>query len=179
MEIFTYVISGQLEHRDSLGNGATIQAGELQYMSAGSGIRHSEFNPSKTEPTHLYQIWLQPNELGGTPRYAEMPLGNQAMNTLKLLFSPDGSYGSTAIRQNAAIFFGRMEEGHRLTAPSEAARPHYWIQVIEGSVSILGERLGGADGLRVENAVDDLEIRADSDAIFLVFQLSSQSPLRR
>ena len=88
MEIFTYVINGELEHKDSMGNGSVIRAGDLQYMSAGSGIHHSEFNPSSENPTNLYQVWLHPNERGSTPRYAEKPLGNAtADNALTLLFS--------------------------------------------------------------------------------------------
>ena len=175
MEIFTYVISGQLEHRDSLGNGATIQAGDLQYMSAGAGIQHSEFNPSKTDPTHLYQVWLRPNESGGSPRYAEKPLGKQAHNTLQLLFSPDGLDDSTAIRQDAAIYFGKLDEGNQITVPRADSRPHLWIQVIEGSVTTMGSTLDQADGLQVENLGQNLVIRANRDSSFLVFQLSSKT----
>ena len=173
MEIFTYVISGQLAHRDSLGNGATIQAGDLQYMSAGSGIQHSEFNPSKTAPTHLYQIWLRPNENGGSPRYAERPLGKLPSNTLKLLFSPEGLGDSTAIRQNATIYFGKLDEGKQIAIPPVNTRPHLWIQVIEGSVSTMDTTLDQADGLQVENIGQDLVLRANQDSTFLVFQLSS------
>lgn len=173
MEIFTYVIEGQLEHRDSMGNGAVLTPGNLQYMSAGSGIQHSEFNPSKTEKTHLYQIWLQPKEAGGEPRYMEKPLADIANpNNLTLLYSGNGRDGSTSIRQDAEISFGQAEEGTALVAPGSESMPHAWVQVISGDVSVLGESLGTADGLAIENAPDAFEIVASSDSKFLLFRLS-------
>lgn len=173
MEIFTYIIEGQLEHRDSMGNGSIVEAGNLQYMSAGSGVRHSEFNPSKTNPAHLYQVWLQPNEAGGEPRYAEMPLGDQAApNSLTLLFSGDGRDGSTAIRQNAEIYFGRAAAGEPVSVPASESTPDAWVQVISGQVSVLGETLGTGDGLAIENAPDAFEIQASEEAKWLLFRLS-------
>ncbi len=150
MEIFTYVLEGKLEHKDSMGNGAVIAAGNLQYMSAGSGVRHSEFNPSETDKTVLYQIWIQPNERDGEPRYAEFPLGSNApANELVLLFSGEGREGSTAIRQDAEIFFARLEGDSDITADPSPARPHAWIQVMEGEVEVLNERLATGDGLAI------------------------------
>lgn len=173
MEIFTYVIAGQLEHRDSMGNGAIIEAGNLQYMSAASGVRHSEFNPSKTAKTHLYQVWLQPNQPGGEPRYAEKPLGDRAIpNRLILLFSGDGREDSIEIRQEAEIHFGRIENGNTIDVSASATVPHAWIQVIKGSVSILGETLDLADGLAVENAPEGFAIEALRDSELLVFRLN-------
>ena len=173
MEIFTYVIDGQLEHRDSMGNGSIIEAGNLQYMSAGSGIQHSEFNPSKENSTHLYQIWLQPDEPNGEPRYAEKPLGDQAVeNGLTLLFSGDGRDGSTEIRQNAEIFFGRAAAGVSVRVPESKAAPNAWIQVIRGSVSALGETLQKADGLAISDTPDSFEIEASEDSEWLLFRLS-------
>ena len=103
-EIFTYVISGKLEHKDSMGNGSVIEPGDLQYMSAGNGVRHSEFNPSESEPTELYQIWMKPNQSGGQPKYAEKKLGQENLkNESKLIFSEDGKEDSIPIRQNAEI----------------------------------------------------------------------------
>ena len=172
MEIFTYVISGELQHQDSLGNGSTISAGDLQYMSAGSGIQHSEFNPSKTHPTHLYQIWLKPNHNGGSPRYAEKPLGAQTnRNVLKLLFSPDGKEDSTAIRQNASIYFSTIDEGATTTVPASNDQPHAWIQVIDGQVSSMDIELGQADGLQIENETEEITLTAKSRATVLVFRL--------
>ena len=173
MEIFTYVIEGQLEHRNSLGNGAIVEPGNLQYMSAGSGITHSEFNPSKTNQTRLYQIWLRPNEQGGEPRYAEKPLASNAKdNELTLLFSGDGRDGSTAIRQDADIYFGNVDAGKTLTIPESEERPHLWIQVIEGEITSIGEELSTGDGLAVEDESSSLKIDAQSDTKLLVFRLS-------
>tara|TARA_B110000037_G_scaffold211613_1_gene263364 strand:- start:800 stop:1516 length:717 start_codon:yes stop_codon:yes gene_type:complete len=173
MEIFTYVIEGQLEHRDSMGNGAVIKAGDLQYMSAGEGIRHSEFNPSSTEHTHLYQIWLKPNQSGGTPRYAEKPLlESQPENNLLLLFSGDGRNGSTEIRQDANFSFGTLDASKALTVPASKGHPYVWIQVISGELDVLGENLKSADGLAIEDVDDSFEIIASQDSKFFVFQLS-------
>ena len=173
MEIFTYVIEGQLAHKDSMGNGSTIEAGDLQYMSAGSGVRHSEYNPSSENLTHLYQVWLQPNENGGEPRYAEKRLGNtSASNALTLLFAGAGRGGSTAIRQDAEIYFGRLEAAKTLEIPADTERPHLWLQVISGQVSIAGETLDTADGLAIENAPSALTVDAAVDTKFLLFRLS-------
>ena len=114
-EIFTYVISGKLEHKDSMGNGSVIEPGDLQYMSAGNGVRHSEFNPSESEPTELYQIWMKPNQSGGQPKYAEKKLGQDNLkNESKLLFSEDGKDDSIRIRQNAEIYMTHLDEGKTL-----------------------------------------------------------------
>ena len=176
MEIFTYVIDGQLEHRDSLGNGAVLTPGNLQYMSAGNGIRHSEFNPSKTGSTQLYQVWLLPNVKGGEPRYMEKPLADIAQpNALTLLYSGDGRDGSTAIRQDAEIYYGEASGegiGKSITVPPSATMPHAWVQVISGEVTVLGETLGTADGLAIEDAPDGFDITASADSKFLVFRLS-------
>lgn len=172
MEIFTYVIEGQLEHKDSMGNGAIIEPGNLQYMSAGSGVTHSEFNPSKTEKTHLYQMWLHPNIAGGEPRYAEKKIADLVQpNSLTLLYSGDGRDGSTEIRQNAEIHFGRLSSGQSLTMPASETLPHAWLQVIKGNVAALEESLDTADGLAVEHAPDGFEITATEDTDFLLFRL--------
>jgi redox-sensitive bicupin YhaK (pirin superfamily) len=173
MEIFTYVIEGELAHKDSMGNGSIIKAGDLQYMSAGSGVTHSEFNPSDKNQTHLYQIWLHPEQPGGAPRYAEKPLGDEAKaNTLKLLFSPDGRDGSTAIRQQAEIYFGKADAGATLKLEGDESAPHAWLQVIEGNVSAFGENLSTGDGIAVENFTDDLTIAAAAESKFLLFRLA-------
>ena len=174
MEIFTYVIEGQLEHRDSMGNGAIIEAGNLQYMSAGSGITHSEFNPSQTNPAHLYQIWLHPSQPGGEPRYAEKPLGDAALlNALTLLFSGDGRDGSTETRQNAEIYFGRVDAHAGIAVPGSTSTPHVWVQTISGDVALLGNSLQTGDGLAIENHPDRFTIRGTSGISQLpVFRLS-------
>ena len=173
MEIFTYVIEGRLEHSDSMGNGAVIRPGNLQYMSAASGVTHSEFNPSADEKTHLYQIWLHPNEPGGEPRYAEKELADLAKpNELTLLYSGDGRDGSTAIRQNAEIFFGRISAGETVTVPASDPMPNAWVQVISGKVTTLGESLETADGLAIEDAPNEFAITAESDTDFFLFRLA-------
>jgi len=173
MEIFTYVIEGQLAHEDSMGNGSTVEAGDLQYMSAGSGVRHSEYNPSKDNLTHLYQVWLQPNENGGEPRYAEKKLGDRAApNALTLLFTGEGRDGSTAIRQNAEISFGRLDAGASLEIPSSDERPHVWLQVISGVVEVAGETLGTADGVAIQNDPEAIPVEATAETKFLLFRLS-------
>ena len=176
MEIFTYVIEGQLEHRDSLGNGAVLTPGNLQYMSAGKGILHSEFNPSSTERTQLYQIWLLPNEKGGQPRYMEKPLAELAQpNALTLLYSGNGRDGSTQIRQDAEIAYGEVNAegiGRTITIPASTTMPHAWVQVISGEINVLGETLTTADGLAIEDAPHGFEITATAECKFLVFRLS-------
>lgn len=172
-EIFTYIIEGNLEHRDSMGNGSVIAAGNLQYMSAGSGVRHSEFNPSDSERVHLYQIWLMPNESGGEPRYAEIPLGEEARaNDLTLLFSGQEKEGVTQIRQDAEIYFGKLDTDQSVQVPLSDSMPHAWVQVIKGGLNVLGESLSNADGLAIENAPEGFEIEASTDSQFLLFRLS-------
>ncbi len=174
-EIFTYVMSGSLEHKDSMGNGSIIQAGDLQYMSAGSGVRHSEFNPSDHEKTELYQIWMEPKERGGSPLYAEKKLGREAIvNELKLLFSPDGREGSTEIRQNAEFFFGQLNKGRDLELQPEALLPHLWIQVVTGKMQVEQTILEQADGLSIEEMDRKVEIRADENCSFFVFRLPGE-----
>jgi quercetin 2,3-dioxygenase len=172
-EIFTYVISGQLEHSDSMGNGSVITAGNLQYMSAGSGVRHSEFNPSKDTPTELYQVWLSPNQTGGKPLYAEKQLGDRARNNaLTLLLSGQPKGDATVIRQDAEISFGRLEAGEELQIASDPALPHAWVQVIAGELEVLDETLGHADGLAISDHPGAFSIRAKQDSQFLFFRLS-------
>lgn len=172
-EIFTYVISGQLEHRDSMGNGSIITPGNLQYMSAGSGVKHSEFNPSQDSPTELYQIWLLPNQTGGTPLYAEKTLGETAVeNALTLLFSGGEKPGATQIRQDAEIYFGKLSAEKHLTVPADQQHSYVWLQVISGRVNLLGETLEKADGLALSDHPDSFEVSATSDAEFLLFRLS-------
>ena len=172
-EIFTYVISGQLEHRDSMGNGSIITPGNLQYMSAGSGVTHSEFNPAKDSQTELYQIWLRPNQSGGEPLYAEKELGDAAKdNELTLLFAGTEKAGATLIRQDAEISFGKLSAGHSLGVAADEQQPHAWVQVIAGEVDVLGEKLNKADGLAISDHPDAFEINASADAQFLLFRLS-------
>jgi redox-sensitive bicupin YhaK (pirin superfamily) len=171
-EIFTYVMSGRLEHKDSMGNGSVIQAGDLQYMSAGSGVRHSEFNPSPDEKTELYQIWMEPREQGGDPLYAEKELGQGAViNELKLLFSGDGRDRSIEIRQDAEFFFGRLDQGRNIVLKPEPKLPHVWIQVVSGKVQVAQTQLEQADGLAIEEMDQAVGLSAKENCAFFVFRL--------
>jgi redox-sensitive bicupin YhaK (pirin superfamily) len=169
-EIFSYVIEGELEHKDSMGNGRIIKAGDLQYISAGSGVLHSEFNPSPKNSVHFLQIWLMPRTGGGEPRYAEKALGKGIpSNALTLLFAGEPREGAVGIRADADIYFGKLDAGGRLTHRSTPARGQ-WLHVIEGDISALGERLERGDGAAIENA-EALEIQSGTGAQFLLFDL--------
>ena len=171
-EIFTYVISGKLEHKDSMGNGSVIEPGDLQYMSAGSGVRHSEFNPSESEPTELYQIWMKPNQSGGQPKYAEKKLGQDNLkNESKLLFSEDGKEDSIRIRQNAEIYMAHLDEGKTLVLKQNSSLPHLWIQNISGEIKFDEYDLNKADGLGVMDHDNDIAISAIKGSKFFVFRL--------
>lgn len=175
MEIITYILSGSLEHKDSMGNGRVIRAGDVQYMAAGTGVRHSEFNPSPDEPVHLLQIWVQPDERGVPPRYAEKSLKDAAPGKLHLVTSKTGRDNSIAIHQDAELWLGRLEAGNRVThtlAPGRKA----WVHVAEGEVSLNGESLGGGDAAVVTNGDRVLDITAHKPAQVLVFDLDGIQP---
>jgi quercetin 2,3-dioxygenase len=169
MEIITYILRGALEHRDSMGNGRVIRAGEVQYMAAGTGIQHSEFNPSRDEAVHLLQIWIQPDRKGVPPRYAEKPLANAPAGQLHLVTSKTGRDGSIAIHQDADLWLARLDAGqgvaHRL-APGR----HAWLHVAEGEVSLNGTLLRGGDAAGVGDA-SALELEASKRAQILLFDL--------
>jgi redox-sensitive bicupin YhaK (pirin superfamily) len=170
MEIVTYVIRGALEHRDSLGNGGILRAGELQRMTAGTGIRHSEFNPSADEPVHLYQIWLFPERAGLVPSYEQKafePRGEAG--ALRLVASPDGQDGSLTIHQDAQVFLGSLEPGQVLVHALKPAR-HGWIQVVRGSLRLGGQVLDTSDGAAVSDE-PSLRIEALEPAQVMLFDL--------
>ena len=172
-EIFTYVISGELEHKDSMGNGSIIKHGHLQYMSAGDGVFHSEFNPSKDQKVELYQIWMLPNRQGGNPRYEEKELGKgKIKNDMKVLFSEDGHADSTPIRQKAIFSFGQIDRGNSLMIEPDDQYPHAWIQIISGSSSFGNYELNKADGLGIEDLDSKMEIKAMENCEFFIFRLS-------
>jgi redox-sensitive bicupin YhaK (pirin superfamily) len=171
-EILSYVISGQLEHQDSMGNGRTIQAGDLQYMSAGSGVMHSEYNPSDSESVHFLQIWILPDSSGGEPRYAERAMAADTKpNSLTLLASGDGRDGTIGIRAEAEVYFGRLDAGFSTAHPVDAGRGVF-VHVIKGQVEIDGLQLEPGDGASIE--IEDAEsvgVLAGADAEFLLFDL--------
>lgn len=171
MEIVTIVLSGALEHRDSLGNGEVLRPGELQRMSAGTGIRHSEFNPSASEPVHLYQIWLQPNAKGLTPSYEQKAFDTAGQgNRLRLVASPDGRDGALTIHQDAELYLAALGEGTRVAHPLRPGRAA-WLQVLRGSVTVNGAALHTSDGVAI-SAESTLTIEAASAAEILLFDLA-------
>ena len=171
-EIFTYVISGELEHRDSMGNGSVIRAGNMQYMSAGSGVTHSEFNPSSNNPTELYQIWMLPHQSGGEPLYAEKKLSDtQGKGEMKLLFSGSGKDGSSSIRQDAEFWLGQGESQNSFNLEPSPSFPHAWIQVVTGSVKTGDHLLNKADGLAIEYINQSIKLTCENDSTFFLFRL--------
>ncbi|KRD31844.1 MULTISPECIES: pirin family protein [unclassified Lysobacter] len=145
MEILSYVLSGGLAHKDSTGGGGTIRPGELQWMSAGHGVEHSEFNASESEPVHFLQIWIQPDRLNAQPAYAQREAGVRGEGW-SLLASPDGAQGSIAIRQQAWLYGARPVQGETLQHELDPARL-YWLHVAEGEVEANGRRLQAGDAL--------------------------------
>ena len=171
-EIFTYVLSGKLEHKDSMGNGSVIEAGDLQYMSAGDGVQHSEFNPSDSEPAELYQIWMRPNQRGGKPRYAEKKLyAENFEDKITLLFSGDGRDDSIEIRQNAEVHLVKLEAEESFNWKPNPLLPNLWIQLIEGEISVDHYKLIKADGLAIEGANEELSFHAFCTSEILVFHM--------
>jgi len=155
MEIVTYVLEGALQHRDSMGNGSIIRAGELQRMTAGTGIRHSEFNASGTQWVHLYQIWLLPQRKELEPSYEELAVGEEEMQgRFRLVASPDSAFGSLTIQQDARLYLASLTPGEGVSHEIEPGRAA-WLQVLRGSVNVLGHDLAAGDGVAVtdENAV--------------------------
>jgi redox-sensitive bicupin YhaK (pirin superfamily) len=171
MEIVTYVISGALEHRDNLGNGDILRAGELQRMTAGTGIQHSEFNPSEDEPVHLYQIWLFPERPNLTPGYEQKAFdARERGGRLRLVASPDGREGSLKIHQDATISLGRLETEESLVHPLEPGR-HGWVQVVRGSIAVNGHTLAAGDGAAVSDE-PSLQIEAMQPSELIFFDLA-------
>lgn len=171
MEIVTYVLSGALEHRDSMGNGEVLRPGEFQRMSAGTGITHSEFNPSASEPVHLYQIWLFPESRGIEPSYEQKAFpADGAHNRLRLVASRDARDGSLLIHQDAAIYLAEIDGGQRVVHELPPGR-HAWLQVLRGSVSLNGQPLATSDGAAVSDE-PTLSIAADKDAEIMLFDLA-------
>ena len=171
MEIITYVLEGAIAHRDSLGTGSTLVPGELQRMSAGTGIRHSEFNASETEPLHLYQIWLEPQSRGVKPCYEQKAFPEaERSNRLRLVASPDGAEGSLKIGQDARLYLATLEPSHEVKHALAETR-NAWVQVLRGNVSLDGHSLEAGDGAAIseESAVC---IRSIGNSEVLVFDLA-------
>jgi redox-sensitive bicupin YhaK (pirin superfamily) len=171
MEIVTYILEGALEHKDSLGTGSVIRPGDVQRMSAGTGVRHSEFNHSPTEPVHLLQIWIEPAVRGIRPGYEQKTYPVDARrNTLCLVASPDGADDSVTIQQHAQLYASVLDTGRQVVHPL-AVRRHAWVQVARGAIELNGLKLGQGDGAAVSN-VPTLTIVASMPAELLVFDLA-------
>ncbi|HUN81236.1 MAG TPA: pirin family protein [Phycisphaerae bacterium] len=171
MEIITYVMSGELAHKDSMGNGSVIGPGEVQYMAAGTGVEHSEFNPSKLEAVHLMQIWIRPDRRGLAPRYEQRLFPSLSeTGALTMLASADGRNGSIRINQDAALYAASLAEGQTVEhalGPGRAA----WLQVLRGTASLNEEILKAGDGAGVSETAS-VRVTAASEAEFLLFDLA-------
>ncbi len=171
MEIITYVLEGALEHEDSMGNGSAIRPGDGQRMSAGTGVRHSEANPSKTESVHLLQIWIMPDRPGHEPGYEQKEFpATEKQNKLRLLASPDGSDGSVTIHQDAKLYVSLLSSGKELKHSLASGRSA-WLQVAKGAVELNGQKLNQGDGAAVRNE-PELGIKAAADSEILLFDLA-------
>jgi quercetin 2,3-dioxygenase len=170
MEIISYVLSGAIEHKDSMGNGRVIHAGEFQYMAAGTGVQHSEFNPSKTEALRLLQIWIEPDQKGVKPRYAEKNFATAPTGKWHLVASKSGRDGSIAIHQDANLSFTKLDAGQPMAYPLAASR-HAWVHVIEGEVKLNGKTLLGGDAAAIDNE-STIELAAAKPSQVLLFDLN-------
>lgn len=168
MEIISFVIEGELAHKDSLGNGSTIKPGRIQKMSAGTGVTHSEFNPSKDKQTHLLQIWIIPSEKGIQPAYEELPFDAQKSG-LELLGSNHPQNGQIMIRQDAQMYRGQLSAENSIAHKLSKGRGA-WIQLIKGSLTINGQKLTPGDGAAIEDE-NVLNISAVQNTEFLLFDL--------
>lgn len=152
MEIISIVLDGQLEHNDSLGNGRVIETGDIQYMSAGSGVVHSEFNPSQEKPVHFMQIWIQPKAKGLEPRYADQPIIGEVENEWKLILSPDGRDGSMAIRQDLELHTAELSPDKEIEYKVSGSGRGLWLFVLEGDIELDGEHLAQGDSIALSEA---------------------------
>ncbi len=171
MEIITYILSGTLRHKDSMGHQQDIVPGEVQHMSAGTGIMHSEFNPSPTEPVHLYQIWIEPKSESIKPAYHQTRFAPESrLNTLKLVASPDGADGSIPINADARLFASTIGPGKSVSHTLGKGR-HGWVQVLRGEGTLNGSKMGTGDGAAISDE-SALTVKADKEAEILLFDLA-------
>ena len=171
MEIVSYVVEGALEHEDSMGNGSVIRPGEVQRMSAGTGVTHSEYNHSQTEPVRLLQIWIEPSQRGLEPGYEQKAFPEQQRRgTWRLVAAPDGQEGSVRIHQDAYLYTTLLEAGEQVVRDLNPER-YFWIQVVDGVVTANGTRLGAGDGAAIRNETA-LTVVADAVAHLLLFDLA-------
>lgn len=171
MEIVSYVLSGALEHKDSMGNGEVLRPGEFQRMSAGAGITHSEFNPSMDVGVHFYQVWLLPAEQGVEPSYEQRRFDDAELeNRFRVVASPDARDGSLTIGQDASIYLGKFHSGATGELPLAAGR-HAWAQVLRGACHVQGAPLATSDGAALSDEVS-IELTADGDCEVMLLDLA-------
>ena len=171
MEIVTYIINGAIEHKDSMGNGTIIRAGEVQRMTAGTGVLHSEFNHSQDEELHLLQIWIFPEEKNLEPGYEQKLFSQeQKQNRLCLIGSRDGRDGSLTIHQDVDLYTSVVDTGERVSLPGIEGR-RVFVQVVSGDFEVNGERLGAGDGMKIENE-SSVRLEALDRGEFLLFNLA-------
>ena len=170
MEIISYVLKGELAHKDSMGNGSIIRPGEVQIMSAGSGVKHSEFNASDKDDLHFLQIWILPNVENEDPTYQQKPfMSDASKNNLKMVASPDGQNGSLTIKQNAWMFSGQFDMDQKAEFKPSKGRK-YWVQIAKGIVDLNGQNGDNGDGFAIENE-DLVTVKAITPFEILVFDL--------
>jgi quercetin 2,3-dioxygenase len=170
MEILTCVLAGALEHKDSLGNGTVIRPGEVQRMSAGSGIMHSEFNPSQTEPVHFLQIWIVPDRVGLKPGYEQKAFpAAERRGQLRLVAAPGGEQGAVALHQDARLFLASLAAGERIRYEPAPGRG-LWLQIAGGIVALNDTEMREGDGAAIEG--EAITVAADTDGEILLFDLA-------
>ncbi|MEM0967393.1 MAG: pirin family protein [Verrucomicrobiota bacterium] len=170
MELFSYVVEGELQHKNSLGEDYSLRTGDFQHLSAGSGVQLNELNPQSDGKTHFLKMWIVPRSQGGEPRYARINIAEKRVhNGLSLLASPDGEDGSARIRQDSQIFFGDLTAGQTLTLSENCLYPYAWIQMIEGKVHLDTVTLEAGDGAAIHTSAFTIE--GDADSEFLLFRL--------
>jgi redox-sensitive bicupin YhaK (pirin superfamily) len=171
MEIITYILEGALEHKDSLGTGSVIRPGDGQRMSAGKGIRHSEKNPSQTDPAHLLQIWMLPERPGLEPSYEQKTFpAEEKRGKLRLIAAPSGQDGSVSIHQDAKLYVSLLEPGQEVSHQLGKGR-HAWLQVAKGAVELNGNSLTQGDGAAISNE-QELTVKGRESAEILLFDLA-------
>lgn len=171
MEIITYILEGKLEHKDSLGTGSIILPGDGQRMTAGRGIRHSEFNPSESDPVHLLQIWILPEAKGLEPSYEQKRFPeDEKRGKLRLIASHDGAQGSVTINQDAQLYVSLLSPGQQVSHQFGSKR-HEWLQVAKGAVELNGARLYQGDGAAISDE-KTLNIKGTEDSEILLFDLA-------
>ncbi len=174
MEIITYVIDGALEHQDSTGTGSVIRPGDLQRMSAGTGIRHSEYNASAADPVHFLQIWVIPERLNLAPGYEQKTFPEDTRrNTLRLIGSPDGRDGSITIHQDVDLYASLLAKDESVRHATKPERK-IWVQVARGQITVNGTEAAAGDGVALDG-IDEVVVTAASEADFLLFDMGRYS----